>query len=159
MSENEHAKSTNPSTLPSWQVAANKLATTKGWWDEGGPDLEGRTLGDKCMEDVAQVALDYEDYRNSGGKPVARTVGDLHMLLITEIVESYYEFMDGRELTEIYYSAENPGKPEGVPVELADLFIRLVDFCERAGINLQEVAALKHEYNRSRSYRHGNKRA
>lgn len=41
--------------------------------------------------------------------------------------------------------------------ELADLAIRLLDFCEFVGINLESHIMMKDQYNRTRSYRHGNK--
>lgn len=147
-----------PIILKEWQEAANGLATEKGWWDQGGPTSED-TFGDECMRKILATAEEYEGFRNSPGEPVARSMGDMHMLLITEIVESYQEHLDGRSPTEVYYTDDKPGKPEGIPVELADLFIRLMDFCERVGIDLQDIARLKHEYNSGRSYRHGNKRA
>jgi len=42
--------------------------------------------------------------------------------------------------------------------ELADLFIRLVDACEYWNIDLEVEVYKKHEYNKIRTYRHGNKR-
>lgn len=50
-------------------------------------------------------------------------------------------------------------KPEGVGSEFADIFIRLLDDCERYGINLREEYERKMTYNRTRPYRHGDKRA
>lgn len=50
-------------------------------------------------------------------------------------------------------------KPEGVGSEFADIFIRLLDNCERFGINLREEYERKMTYNMTRSYRHGEKRA
>jgi NTP pyrophosphatase (non-canonical NTP hydrolase) len=49
------------------------------------------------------------------------------------------------------------GKPEGIPSELADVMIRILDMAEAFGINLQEVMLEKHEYNKTRGYRHGGK--
>ena len=42
--------------------------------------------------------------------------------------------------------------------ELADIFIRLIDTCDRAGINLAQAYFAKCRKNRTRSYRHGGKR-
>jgi len=42
--------------------------------------------------------------------------------------------------------------------ELADLFIRLVDCCEYWGIDLEAEVLKKYEYNKTRPYRHGNKK-
>lgn len=42
--------------------------------------------------------------------------------------------------------------------EVADLFIRLLDYCGRYGIPLATVVLAKHNYNKSRSFRHGGKK-
>lgn len=49
-------------------------------------------------------------------------------------------------------------KPDGVPVELADCIIRILDYCAFAGIDIEGAVARKHEHNKTRSYRHGGKR-
>jgi NTP pyrophosphatase (non-canonical NTP hydrolase) len=60
-------------------------------------------------------------------------------------------------------SAYNPGgdpgaKPEGVGSEFADILIRLLDYCHRFGIDLEAEYERKLAFNRTRAYRHGNKR-
>jgi len=42
--------------------------------------------------------------------------------------------------------------------ELADIMIRVMDLAENFDINLETEIYIKHEYNKKRSYRHGNKR-
>ncbi len=42
--------------------------------------------------------------------------------------------------------------------EVADLMIRLLDFCGRHEIPLATVVLAKHEYNKKRSFRHGGKK-
>lgn len=49
-------------------------------------------------------------------------------------------------------------KPEGVAIELADAIIRILDYCGKAGIDIEEAIAIKHEYNKTRPYRHGGKK-
>ena len=49
------------------------------------------------------------------------------------------------------------GKPEGVPIELADLLIRVFDLCGFYGIDIDRALRLKMEYNTGRPYRHGGK--
>jgi hypothetical protein len=80
------------------------------------------------------------------------------LLIVSEISEAMEEFRDHHDVREIYYKAEKPDKPEGIPVELADATIRILDFCEANGINLEEVIALKHAYNKTRPYKHGGKK-
>lgn len=159
------------------------LATEKGWWDK------------------------------------ERPIEDTFVMLHCELSEAVEEYRNGHGMTEIYYSED--GKPEGVPVELADVVIRLLDaameygdygkfapinvektyesfgaFIERChedvvsvkcgvqlyktiglqntsysmlisrirrwfdqnGMDLWRVCRMKHEYNKTRPYRHGNKR-
>jgi hypothetical protein len=50
---------------------------------------------------------------------------------------------------------EKGGKPEGIPVELADAVIRIFDMCGRYGIDLEDVILRKHAYNKTRPMRHG----
>ena len=42
-------------------------------------------------------------------------------------------------------------------VELADVVIRIMDFCERKGWSLGRAIVAKHEFNKSRPFMHGNK--
>ena len=86
-----------------------------------------------------------------------RSFGDICALFHSEISEAFEEFRAGHTCTEIYENEDKPGKLEGVPVELADLVIRVFDYCEWAGIDLQSVIARKHAFNLTRSYRHGGK--
>ena len=68
------------------------------------------------------------------------------------------------EATEDYRSGnmdllhQDNGKPIGFPSELADAVIRILDLCDALDIDLEHIIALKHEYNKTRSYKHGNKR-
>lgn len=48
-------------------------------------------------------------------------------------------------------------KPEGIPSELADVVIRVAHFCGSNGIDLAEAVREKTAFNRTRSWRHGNK--
>lgn len=43
--------------------------------------------------------------------------------------------------------------------ELADIIIRTLDNCCRLNIDIQEAVNIKHQYNTTRSFRHGNKRS
>ena len=51
------------------------------------------------------------------------------------------------------------GKPEGVGSEFADVFIRLLDYCARFDVDLEAEYERKMAYNRTRPYRHGNRRS
>ncbi len=92
--------------------------------------------------------------------------------VIGEISEAFEEVRNGHGLTETYYNSrtvdirpdgsivtEGNGKPEGYPIELADAVIRLFDHAYAVGIDLDEAIAVKMQYNETRSYRHGGKKA
>jgi NTP pyrophosphatase (non-canonical NTP hydrolase) len=67
------------------------------------------------------------------------------------------------ELLEAYRKSNPPcDKKTSEPLtsmeeEVADLFIRLADFCGRYAIDLGKVVFIKHEYNIGRPYKHGSK--
>lgn len=85
----------------------------------------------------------------------SRSVGDFFMLMVSEISEALEEFRAGHLVDEVYFGED--GKPEGVPIELADLAIRLADFCGAHGIDLEAAIETKAAYNKTRSHRHGGK--
>lgn len=115
--------------------------------------LDGRTMDLKSiMERVHKTAVEHGWWENEN-----RNFGELMMLSVTELAEAFEEYRNGRGLAEIYFG--EGGKPEGVPVEIADVFIRLMDNCEKYGIPLAQALILKMNYNDSRPYRHGGKLA
>jgi len=46
----------------------------------------------------------------------------------------------------------------GVAIELADCIIRILDYCGAKGIDIDDAIKQKHEYNKTRSYKHGGKK-
>ncbi len=58
-----------------------------------------------------------------------------------------------------YPVAENGGlnKPCGIPSELADVMIRILDFCGANGIDIEKAVTSKMAYNITRPYKHGGK--
>lgn len=75
-------------------------------------------------------------------------------LMHAELSEALEEFRDGHSPREIY---EKDGKPEGIPIELADCIIRILACAEEEGIDMDEAMAVKMEFNNSRPYLHGGK--
>lgn len=82
-----------------------------------------------------------------------RPIGELLMLISTELTEAFEEIRDGNHPCKIYFAAD--GKPEGFPIELADAVLRIMDLCEYYNINLEQALAVKHKYNLTRPYLHG----
>lgn len=82
-----------------------------------------------------------------------RNVSEVLLNVISELVEAHEEYRHGHEKIEVYFSED--GKPEGIPIELADAIIRILDAAEGWGVDLEEALELKIDYNKSRPYRHG----
>lgn len=79
-------------------------------------------------------------------------------LVQCEISEAIEEVRKGKRMNEAYFSPSNPSKPEGVPSELADAVIRILDLSEEFGIDLEQAIAEKMAFNETRPYRHGGKK-
>ncbi len=77
-------------------------------------------------------------------------------LVHSEISEALEEYRDN-SVVDLY--VETDGKPEGFGVELADAVIRIADLCGELGIDLEKCIKTKMEYNKTRPYRHGGKKA
>lgn len=80
------------------------------------------------------------------------------MLIVSEAVEAQDELRTGHDITETYFKAENPDKPEGAPSELADVIIRAFDLAGEAGIDLSRAIMEKLAFNATRELRHGGKK-
>lgn len=97
------------------------------------------------------------------------------MLVVSEIAEACEEVRKGTPV--VYFNTENGvvttqdlggemnlrvgeelQKPEGELIELADAVIRIFDYCAHRGYDLESAIKAKSEYNKTRSYRHGNKK-
>lgn len=116
-------------------AAVHENAVAHGWWEEE------RGLPEVLMLCVSELAEALEEYR--ANKPN----------LYFEIEEETTLYAEGVAVETVMRK-----KPEGVAVELADCVIRILDYCGHAGIDLEEAIRIKHEYNKSRPYRHGGKK-
>lgn len=112
---------------------------------------------------------------NHEGKPVS--FGDICSLMHSEITEAFEEYRNGRAIDEVWWNEaqallaasadglESQGgaymdKPEGIPMEFADLLIRMLHhFGGRTPhVNLGNCVVLKMDYNDLRPHLHGGKK-
>lgn len=116
-------------TIKELQSEVHELARSKGWW----PELD-------C-----------------GGQPSTNDILAKLALIHSEVSEAVEEARKGG--LEAYYAVPDIKKPEGSVVELADAVIRIMDLCGALGLDLESAILEKHNYNKTRSYRHGGKLA
>ncbi len=84
--------------------------------------------------------------------------GELIALCHSELSEALEAYRSGLEINETYEFLEMYStKLEGIPIELADVVIRIADMCGHYDIDLEAAIRIKMEYNKSRPYRHGGK--
>ena len=132
--------------LNAFTAAVHENAVAHGWWDE---EREFGTIIALCHSELSEAL---EEYRS--GKP------QLYFTCKMDGVNDDDEcaddakdcaFRTGEEMCE-------KAKPEGIAVELADCIIRILDYCGRARIDIENALLVKHKYNKSREYRHGSKK-
>lgn len=125
-------------------------AVAHGWWESP------RDFPEVAALIHSEVSEALEEYRE--GKPLfycSSRSKECESAPYTGKIE-----VGGKE-----YDSPCPGcesenrKPEGLAVELCDAIIRILDYLAYIGVDVEAVLEAKHEYNKSREYRHGGKRA
>ena len=99
----------------------------------------------------------HETAKKKGWHDTKLATGDFIANTHAELSDAFEEYRKVFPVIAVYYSGEKREKPEGVPIELADVIIRIADFCGLHGIDLEAAIENKMAYNKTRSYRHGGK--
>lgn len=85
-----------------------------------------------------------------------RSVAEILLNINGEVLELWESYRKG----DLFAACDKDTEPRQLSVieeELADIIIRVMDFAAHHSINLSQAIAIKHNYNRARPYRHGNK--
>lgn len=123
-----------PKTMGDLAQIIHEQAVAHGWWDDERSFPEIVVL---CHYELSKAL---EEYGNA--KPaqyvVIETVGE------KPVIETDPQGFGER-------------KPEGIAVEMADCIIRILDWCGKNGIDIDDVVERKMAYNATRPYKHGGK--
>lgn len=128
------------------------------------------------MEIKKLIEEAHKNAKEKGWHDEERSFGELIALCHSELSEALEEYRAGNETSKILYECKSKkdencfdypwkiqcdschfGKPVGIPIELADVVIRIADLCGHYYIDLDKAIKIKMEYNKTRSYKHGNK--
>ncbi len=122
------------------EIHAN--AVEHGWWEEE------RTLAEIVALCHSELSEALEEYR--AGRPkvwfACKKTGE--PCLKRGCSSYFYGLCDSKSMSE---------KPEGIAVEMADCIIRILDWCGKEGVDIENIIQTKHEYNKTRPYKHGGK--
>lgn len=132
--------------------ASHTNAVNKEWWGEE------RSFGETIVLIHSEASEALEDYRN-GRKPTEQWY-EYKYNEVGEIFDGLdvFAYRDGVNRAVNSKGANGIlGKPCGIPSELADIVIRVMDACGRYGIDLERAITEKMAYNATRPRRHGGK--
>lgn len=115
-----------------------RIAKVKGWHDPA------KSFGEMILMMHTELSEVVEAYRTEDGN--ATNIWHSH-------VDQVLEDKDGCTLI-----SSGSSKPEGCPIEMADLTIRQLDMCEVYKIDLLDSIFVKAFFNLTRPQRHGNKK-
>jgi len=133
-----------PKGLQQMQDEVTAWCERKGWKGEGSAPV---TFGDTMALLHSEVSEALEAYRDWG---LADATGpDVHPGPCVRCAQSGVGACDDAPHPLM------PAKPEGIGSEFADVLIRLLDDCDRWGVDLAFEYERKMAYNEKRPYQHG----
>lgn len=116
-----------------------------------------KTLNDLAL-DAYQTAVDHGWWNDE------REIGTLLALIHSEVSEALEEWRKyGDDVlwpdSPGYQRIREDGKLEGFWSEIADILIRCFDLSGRYHVDIDAIVETKMEFNKTRSFKHGNKHA
>ena len=128
----------------------HQVAKEHGWWEKPRAPLEIYAL---IHSEISEAV---EEARKGNPAVYVHNVDGTKAMVETIDSSSFFRFEtdvpSGKSLV-------TPIKPEGELIEIADAVIRCMDYCGHKGWDLEKAIRAKHEFNKTRPYRHGNKLA
>ena len=131
-------------TINELTEAIHSNAKEHGWWDEP------RSFGEIVALCHSELSEALEEDR--AGRPMVYCKCTEDGEPCDGINCDYFETFDG----DCKNGCLNP-KLEGVATEMADCIIRILDWAGYAGVDMEQIILQKHEYNKTRHYKHGKK--
>ena len=113
--------------LTEFSKEVHKNAIEHGWWEK---ELPFASIISLCHSELSEALEEYRD-----NKP------NVYVVREVKVYRRYgyciEEEIDNKEITDITDWKENE-KPEGIAVELADCIIRILDYCGRHNVIVEE---------------------
>ena len=130
-----------------------------GFWSEASKETLPEERASEAIGDVAaemyRIAAAHGFHEKHVQGQVPEDFGAFCMNLVGEVSELWEAFREGR----LDVQCDKKCGLTCAEEELADVVIRSMDTAVQLGVDLGRAVALKTAYNRTRPYRHGNKRA
>jgi len=121
----------------------HELAIEKGWWED--PRSFGEIIA-LCHSELSEALEEYRAGRPIVWQPCTSADGKPCMR------DGCGDWEEG-----VCWLNALGDKPEGIATEMADCIIRILDWCGKENIDIESILRMKHEYNKTRPYKHGGK--
>jgi hypothetical protein len=148
-------------SLPEMQKRIHEWAISKEW---RGPNAETqRTTGDDIALIVSEAAEALEAFRDRGEPTAIWWTYDVEVDGVKfkhcskEQLQIIWNCDDMEEVDDMIHELGLTMKPQGVGVELADMLVRILDYCEEHDINFLNMMQMVLHHNETREIRHGGK--
>lgn len=135
-----------------------ETAHIKGWHED-----PPRTVPEDVSLFHSEASELLEDHRNHHAPTeIYYETGELDdatLDKINRVLSAADIFLENRGLLQKVRECtkKDIAKPCGIPIELADIVIRVAHFAKKHNIDLVEAIQIKADYNRTRPHRHGGK--